>query len=219
MYRDWRLPTAPGVEVWAVQPPGREKRWSEPPVRRLGPFVDAVAAELSRLTDRPYALFGHSMGALAAFEVARALRRAGLDQPRHLFLSAHRSADLPARREPMSPLPAAPFAARLAAMAGPLRQSVQDAELLALMEPTLRADFEVCETYRYRPERPLDTALTCLVADDDPEVDVDEVADWWRHSTGAFDLHTFTGGHLFIRDHTSEVLAVIGSALAVRRVS
>ena len=95
IYRDWRLPSEAGVQVLAVQPPGRENRREVPPLRRIEPMLDACARELAPLADRPFAFFGHSMGALVAFELTRLLRRRGSPLPAHLFLSAHRAPDLP----------------------------------------------------------------------------------------------------------------------------
>lgn len=213
-YAGWSVPGDLPVEVWAVQPPGRENRWGEEPARRAGPVVDAVVAELAPLLDRPVVLFGHSMGALLAFEVARRLRAQRHQEPAHLFLSAFRAADLPPWRPPASTLPDDALLRRVDEMMGPARNVVRDRNLLVAMIPTLRVDLELCETYTYVAQAPLAVPMTCFAAVDDPEVRVDEMAGWQRHTSGAFRLHTFTGGHLFLRDQEPEVLTRIATDIA-----
>lgn len=214
VYQGWRLPAELSAEVWAVQPPGRESRYGEPPVRRVEPMVDAIAAALRPLLDRPFALFGHSMGALLAFELCRLLRRIGGPRPMRLLVSAHRAPHLPPWRPAVSPLGERAFRARLAEMAGPSQTVQTDAELLRVMAPTIRADFELCETFQYVAGEPLDTPITSFAAVDDPEVRVDEVVEWSRHTTAVSRLHRFTGGHLFLRDRAGDVLAHAATDLA-----
>jgi medium-chain acyl-[acyl-carrier-protein] hydrolase len=211
-FREWRLPDDLRTEVWAVQLPGRENRISEPLVRRLDPLLDGLAEGLRPLLDRPFALFGHSLGALVAFELARLLRRAGRRLPAHLILSAHRAPELPPRREPMSTLPDEDFVARLEEMNGPAPELLHD-PAFALLAPMIRADFELAESYTYRADEPLDASVTCLAAADDPDVGVAEVAAWSRHFVRSGRLRVFTGGHLFLHRHTAEVLECISEAL------
>jgi medium-chain acyl-[acyl-carrier-protein] hydrolase len=213
MFNTWQLPDRLAAEVWAVQPPGRENRWREPSVRRVEPMVHAIATALRPLLDVPFALFGHSMGALLAFEVCRFLRRGGAPQPVRLFVSAHRSPDLPAWRPPVSPLAEPQFMARLAEMTGPSRSVVLDPELLSVFAPMMRADFELCETYRYTVDDPLDMPFSCFAAVDDPEVRVDEVLAWQRHTSRESRVHCLAGGHLFLRDHADTVRALIAADL------
>ncbi|GAA3728889.1 alpha/beta fold hydrolase [Plantactinospora mayteni] len=214
VFREWRLPDELGADVWAVQLPGRESRFREPAPRRVQPVVDALAGELHPLLDRPYALFGHSMGALLAFELCRRLRRDGAPQPVRLLVSAYRAPHLPAWRPAVSTLPQPQLLTRLAEMAGQSRSAVMDPDLLTALTPMLRADFELCETYRYVPDDPLDMLITCFAAVDDPEVRVDEMLGWQRHSTMDSQLHPYSGGHLFLLDHRASVLSRIAMELA-----
>lgn len=215
-YRDWWLPDELAAEVWAVQLPGRENRRVEPPFRRLDPLVRQLCANLGHLMDLPFAFFGHSMGALLAFEITRELRRAGARLPAHLFLSAHRAPELPAKKEPVSTLPEPEFLERLELMAGTSRSAVRDRELLVLLSPMLRADFELCETYTYREEAPLPVPFTCFAAADDYEVDPPDVEAWRQHTSVSCQTHLFEGGHLFLRDHNREILGHIAAELAAR---
>lgn len=217
VFRDWRLPGHPAGELWAVQPPGRENRREEPALRRMPVLLRACADGLAPLLSGvPYAFFGHSMGALVAFELTRLLRRRGLPPPVHLFLSGHRAPHRPPKRGPVSTLPDDEFFARLLEMAGASRTAVLDPELLVLLAPMIRADLELCETYRYQPEPPLTVPVTCFAAVDDSEVDVPDVAAWQEYTTAAFRLRTFSGGHTFLRDQAGEVCAEIAASVGGR---
>jgi medium-chain acyl-[acyl-carrier-protein] hydrolase len=208
LFRDWR--PAPDTEVWAVQLPGREDRFSEPALTGLGSIVDELATAVAPLTDLPYAFFGHSMGALLSFELTRELRRRGLPAPRRLFMSAFGAADLPPRRERLARLPEAAMLARLREMAGS-SSTLLDPEVLQVMLPMMRADFTACEEYVFAAEAPLDVPITAFCAVDDPEVDLSEMVEWWRHTTAGSAVHTFEGGHLYLREHAPRLLKIIAA--------
>ncbi|WP_173055813.1 thioesterase II family protein [Phytohabitans houttuyneae] len=213
-YAGWRLPDELAAEVWAVQPPGRETRAREGLIRRIEPYVEACADGLAALMDRPFAFFGHSMGALVAVELTRLLRRRGAALPVHLFVSAHRAPGRPPKRGPMSRLPDDEFVARLLEGAGDSPVAIRDPELLLAFAGITRVDLELCERHPHRPQAPLDTPLTCFAAVDDSEVDVADVAAWEHHTTGAYRLRTFTGGHLFLAEHGARILADVATDLA-----
>lgn len=213
-YAGWRLPDELAAEVWAVQPPGRESRMGEGVIRRIEPFVEACASGLATLLDRPFAFFGHSMGGLVAVELTRLLRRQGIGQPVHLFVSAHRAPGRRPKRGPMSHLPDDEFVARLLEGAGDSPTAIRDPELLLAFAGVTRADLELCERHPHRPQTPLEMPVTCFAATGDSEVDVADVAAWEHHTTGAFRLRTFTGGHLFLADHAARILADVAADLA-----
>ena len=217
IFKDWQLQPETGVQLWAMQPPGRENRMGEPPLRRWEPLLTSYLEAILPLLDRPFALFGHSVGALVAFELARLLRLRGGPAPERLFLSAHRAPELPSKQGPVSHLEEPAFLERLLEMAGPSPSAIRDPELLSVLAPLLRADFELCENYRYVPGAPLSVPFTCYAADDDSEVDPPDVAAWERHTTGGCRLLRFDGGHLFIRDRAPAVLADIAADLSLSR--
>lgn len=154
-------------------------------MRSMASLVVAYAEHLSPLFDWPFAFFGHSMGALAAFELAafelaRLRRRRGGSMPVRLLLSGDRAAHLLAIRPAISPLAPARFFDRLRQMSAGPRSAVLKPELVELLDAMTRTDFLLCEWYAYRPEAPLDVPITGFAAVDDPEVDVAEAAAW-RH--------------------------------------
>ena len=221
VYRLWPQELPEWVEVCAVQLPGRESRWREQPFRRMEPLADAVTAALAPWLDRPYAFFGHSMGGALAFEVTQRLVASGNGgdgrrrAPLHLFVSGRSAPGVRDEEEPIHELPRDEFIEAIRGYSGTPEEVLQNRELMELVEPLLRADFAVSETYRPEPERaPLDLPVTALggVGDEDvPEEDLDA----WRHETrGPFRRQMFDGGHFFLTERHADVLAVVRRELA-----
>ncbi|PZG44113.1 hypothetical protein C1I98_17665 [Spongiactinospora gelatinilytica] len=147
------------VEVCPIELPGRQTRWHDNPFTHAGPLVDALAAALAGEFDIPYALFGHSMGSLLAFELARELRRRGVGEPRVLFVSGGPAPQLPRAHPSIHDQPDTAVVAKLRTLGGLPDEIYESPELLELLMPTIRADFSVGETYEYRVEPP----LTCPI--------------------------------------------------------
>ncbi|SFD53148.1 thioesterase II family protein [Streptomyces aidingensis] len=213
VYAPWRGALGEHTEVCAIELPGRQTRWRTPAYTRLGPLVDALASALRNELDVPWALFGHSMGALIAFELARELRRRGAGEPRVLFVSAGPAPRLRGGSPRVHDLPAARIAARIAALGGLPEELRAEPELLRLFLPVIRADFAVCETYRYRPERPLDCPVVAFAGRDDAEVPPERMAPWAEETAGRFTRHVLPGGHFFLRTAQAELLRAVHGAL------
>lgn len=215
VYREWSQELPADIEVAAVQPPGRESRWREEPFRAMEPLADAATAALRPHLGRPFAFFGHSLGAALAFEVTRRLRRAGDPLPRHLFVSGRPAPSAPRESDPIHALPRAEFVAAVGAYSGTPEEVLQNAELMELVEPLLRADFAVSETYR-PPARPesLDVPITALGGADDSEVSEDALAAWQQETAAPFHLEIFPGGHFFLAERRREVLRFVAGELA-----
>src|SRR5262245_54667499 len=147
IFRQW-APQLPGIEICLVNLPGRGVRIAEPPCRSWRELADALATAWSGQPDVPFAIYGHSLGALVAFEVTRELRRRGLPQPQHLFVAAYRAPQLGRRHPPLHGLPDREFidtvARRHNGIPGAL---LDDPELLQLLTGVLRADYYLHETY------------------------------------------------------------------------
>ena len=201
------------MEIWAVQPPGRGVRYAEPAHRDVDSLVaDLVAA--ARF-EPPFALFGHSYGALVAYLVARALRATGREGPRHLFLSGHRAAHLALRRAPLHRLDDADLLAAIGRRNGALPPEIlEDPEYLREVLAGYRADLEAAETYRHRPEPPLSVPITVTAGADDDGAR-DELEAWRPHTTGEFTLRLFPGDHFYLRPYRADLLRLIEERLSL----
>jgi medium-chain acyl-[acyl-carrier-protein] hydrolase len=237
-YRPWAGQFAGVAELAAVQLPGRESRFAEPAVDRLTTLVPMLIEYVPLAPDRPYVLFGHSMGALIAFEWCRALRAAaasgdpasgaavsgaavsGADwpMPRLLVVSGRRAPQIPAAlakgSEPgVHDLPHDEFVDRLRWYGGTRTEVLDEPELLELFLPTLRADFALVETYEYRDEPPLDVPIVAYGGLGDPETDPSDVDAWAVQTAAGFTSTFFDGGHFFAFDDSSDTGGSIGSVL------
>lgn len=215
-FRTWQARLEPSIEVCAIELPGHGRRMGEAPQDQLlplaGELTQALAREL-RATPRPYALFGHSMGALLAFEVARGLARLAIQPPLRLLVSG---ANTPQRRPPsrlLHRLPDEGLLEELRTYDGTPQELLDDRELMALLLPTLRADFCMVETYHYYPCPQLTMPLTVLAGRDDAHVSTDGVAAWALETSGSSHCAWHDGGHFFIQTHAAAVLATICGSL------
>ncbi|MGW3683451.1 thioesterase II family protein [Streptomyces prasinus] len=213
MFQNWQRYTS-ALKITAVQLPGREVRLGERPFLEMTALVDALAPALAPLTGRPYAFYGHSMGALVAFEVLRRFRQLELPLPSALFVSG-RDAPQYADQEQVHHLPDAELLARLRAWEGMEPQDLSTyEELVTLMLPTIRADLTLAETYRYVPGPPLPMPVRVLRGRRDLLMR-DGDAGWARQTSADCSVHEFDGGHFFVQDHERSVVTHIGAALGV----
>ncbi|HET9383173.1 MAG TPA: alpha/beta fold hydrolase [Streptomyces sp.] len=203
-----RSPLLPATEVLAVQYPGRQDRRREPLVDDIPRLADLITEALAPFGDRPLALFGHSMGAVLAFEVAQRLG----ERPRHLFVSGRRAPSR-FRRGTVHLLSDAELVGELRRAGGTDPRFLDDEELLAEILPVVRNDYRAVELYRWNQAPPLDCPVTALVGDRDPQAALDDVEAWRDHTTGAFDLRTFPGGHFYLNTHQGGVVDIIAKAL------
>jgi surfactin synthase thioesterase subunit len=213
-YARWADELPEAVQVWAVQAPGREARVREPAIGALTAIVDELMSPLEPLFDLPVLFFGHSMGSVVAYEVAR--RRAAGDaaMPRHLFVSAHRPPSLPSPRPPMRHLDDAALLSKTGQRYGGIPAAVlAEPELLALLLPTLRADLTALETHAWSPGAPLDCPITAFGGLDDESTPPDHLEAWRCLTRGEFTQRRFPGGHFYIADQRAAVLAAVQGAI------
>ncbi|MEV6173549.1 alpha/beta fold hydrolase [Streptomyces sp. NPDC051954] len=206
-------------DVVSVQYPGRQDRYRDAPFTALAPLVEAVAEELAPELaadrGRPYALFGHSMGAIIAFETARLLAGRELPVPQRLFLSG-RGAPVPrisAQDRLYGDYDDADVLAEVRRLGGTDQAMLDDPEMLEIVLPALRADYRALGTYRWDGGEPLAAATTVLVGDSDPMVTVQEAQSWREHTSGDFALKVFSGGHFYLVDHLGGVAAAVTEGL------
>jgi medium-chain acyl-[acyl-carrier-protein] hydrolase len=186
------------VEVCPVQFPGRGTRLTEAPFTRLSPLVQALAQALVPLLDKPFSFFGHSLGALVSFEVARQLRRQSGLQPTRLIVSAFPAPQKPFRGRPIHALPDGEFLDELRRLNGTPGELLENAEFMQFMLPVLRADFALRETYVYATEPPLDCFISGFGGLQDQRVSRSDLEAWRDQTSGSFSLRIFPGDHFFL---------------------
>ncbi|WFE65087.1 alpha/beta fold hydrolase [Micromonospora sp. WMMD714] len=204
-YRQWAVRLPADVEVVAVQYPGRLDRIHEPCVTDMDTMVDGIVAALQPLLRDDLTLFGHSMGAAVAYEVAHRLEHGLGLPPRRLIVSG--------RPAPQHHRPGVKHLGsdeelwdELRRLGGTTDETLAHPELRTALLPTLRADYRLVETYRPTLGAPLSVPVTAITGDDDPEAHVPEVADWRRRTTGEFHLRVLPGHHFYLIDRQAEVL-------------
>ncbi|MEU5959403.1 alpha/beta fold hydrolase [Streptomyces sp. NPDC047525] len=201
-----------GLDVLSVQYPGRQDRRHEERSTSLHTLAEAVADALGPDTVEPYAFFGHSMGAVVAYETARLLAQRDLPGPTRLFLSGRGApTPLPGVHDRLST--DADVLAAVRRLGGTDQAVLQDPELLDMVMPVLRADYRALGSYTWRGGAPLDTPVTVLAGDRDPVVTVQEATEWRDHTRGDFSLEVFSGGHFYLDDHVRGVATVIADGL------
>ncbi len=214
IYRGWASSLPADVEVCPVQLPGRESRLREPPFNSSAPMVAALAEGLQPYLDMPFVFFGHSMGAVVAFELSRELRRRGRALPLHLFVGGRSAPHLPAREEPIHDLPEPEFLEKLRELNGTPEEVLQHEELMRLLIPILRADFAVNENYTYTEEEPFDFGISASGGLGDVEAPREDIEAWGRHTRGRFRLRMLPGDHFFIHGSRDLVLEAVSRDLA-----
>lgn len=209
IYRAWGAALSPQIEVLAVQLPGRETRLREPLYTDVHALTDELLTVLTPYLDMPFAFFGHSMGALIAFELARRLRQQGNGHLVHLFVSARSAPQVLNAEEPIYHLPTTEFIAKLRQLNGTPEIILQNAELQQMILPVLRADLELNETYSYTAQPPLDVPISAFAGQHDPRVTQESVAHWSAQTSKTFALRVFAGDHFFVNTHQAELLQAI----------
>src|SRR5215831_7858193 len=202
-YRPWQAAVREGIEVCPVRLPGREMRIKDKPIEEQGMMVQSIVAALTPVLAQPYALFGHSMGGLLAYLVACEIRDRSLPLPRHLFVSGRPAPQIVRNvlSKPVSKLSDAEF---LQELGGTVNSSLMDfsaeSELMSLVLPALRSDFQLLERYSYVPREPLPFPITALGGTSDPTMSEADLQPWAECTTAAFSLKMLEGDHFFVNN-------------------
>ena len=204
-FHAWREYLRPAIAVCAVQLPGREDRIGEPPVRLLADVVTPITEALSGLDDRPFVLFGHSMGAIIAFEVARHLERTGPVTPAALLVSGRGAPHLLSRAPQVGHLPSSQLLSRVSRLYGGIPPILLDEPQMAeLIERVLRADLTILEHYEYVTGDALKCPVLALGGKDDIWTAPDELAAWRQHTRGEFSVTQLNGDHFYFRNYQTQ---------------
>lgn len=205
VFRPWAIGLPADIEVAAVVLPGREGRLREPPMRRMSDLLAALVPALEPHIDLPFAFFGHSMGSLVAFELARTLQRRGGPAPQRLLVSGRRAPHLAEREPPIHHLDDNAFVEEVQRRYNGIPSEVmQYPELLELLLPTLRADMAVIETHsphdEGQPQEPFRGPISVYGGRDDARATRQELEGWQAHTPEPIALRQFAGGHFYFND-------------------
>ncbi len=212
-FHAWPKALPAEVEVCSIQLPGRENRLQEPPLTCLSELLPLLEQALRPALDRSFAFFGHSLGTLISFELARRLRPRY--QPSHLFVAGHRAPQLPDPHPPIHQLPDADFVEILQHRYQGIPKAVlQHAELMELLLPVLRADLTMVETYTYTAGEPLDCPISAFGGLKDRDATRSQLAAWGEQTGRSFSLEMFPGDHFFLNDTPGPLLRAISRNLA-----
>ncbi len=205
--------TADKIETHIAHYPGRGSRFNEPAIKTLDVLVEHFLREIEPLLDKPFTLFGHSMGGLIVFELARKLRKQTLSQPKKLFVSACSAPHIPDSNPPIHALPEHTFLEALKKFNGIPAEILNQPEALKIFLPILRADLEAVETYRYTDGDPLDIPIIAFGGLDDPRVHRGQLEGWAKQTASGFESQFFPGDHFFINNSRNAILESISADL------
>ncbi len=214
LFARWPDALPPWLDVRALQAPGRGARSRESSIRRFPDLIDALMPHVGSLLDRPVALFGHSMGAVIAFEIARRLDRLGAP-PVHLYVAGCRAPQNPDFDLPPMDASDHDLLADLRQLNGTPLEVFDVPELIQLLLPLLRADYAVLHSYAFVPGPPLTCPMTVLAGEDDDRETRDGRGEGWRElTTGRWSTVTFPGDHFFVRSAAAALLAHLTASLS-----
>lgn len=213
VFRTWQSELPQEVEVCPVQLPGRGRRLKEAAYTNVHTLVQELAQGLFPFLGKPFAFFGHSMGATISFELARYLRREHHLMPRHLFVSGRRAPHMSATHAPTHNLPDPEFLVALRDLKGTPHEALEHPDLMELVLPLLRADFELSETYTYLNGPLLDCPMSIYGGQEDDDVPREHLEAWGELTTGTVSLKIFPGDHFFVNTAQTALLRTLSQEL------
>ncbi len=209
IFRPWQTLFPEEIEVFPVHLPGRGMRITEPLYIKIDELIPELAKAMLPYLTKPFLFFGHSMGALVSFELARYLQAHYQLQPTHLVVSAFRAPQLPAPRPPIYHLPEQAFLDEVIKLNGMPQEILQNKEYLELFLPILRADFQLCETYQYRPSLRLQCPITVLGGKEDERVPLEVLQPWSKQTSSVCRVELIDGDHFYLHKEEQTLLRLL----------
>jgi len=219
IYRSWTHQLSSQIEVCPVELPGRGTRLLEKPFIAIGPLVESLTTGLLPYSDKPFALFGHSLGALICFELARSLRREHARTPLMLFASGAAAPQTTIPQSKLHLLPECEFRDSIRSLHGTPAEVLNDEDLMDIVSPILRADCTVQETYLYTEEAPFVCPISVFGGLEDELVDYQKLCAWSKQTTGGFSLFPISGNHFFLVREQKAILAIIVRELLKQKLA
>ena len=212
IFRNWQDYLPATIQICPIEFPGHSSRLMENPLDDVDVLVRTISSEIKPWLDLPFAFFGHSLGALVSFELAHFLRREYARFPSHLIVSGRQAPPIP-ERSPKYALVEADLIAELSRLGGTPKDILENAEMLELLLPTIRADLKMDETYHYQALEPLECPITVFGGLQDPETTSEDLTAWQEQTKNSFSLKMFSGNHFFIDTARQSLLEQISQAL------
>lgn len=211
VFRGWENFFPENFQLIAIQLPGRESRFSEAPISLLSEVVKQLYEEIYPYIkkEKPYGIFGHSIGALLGFELARKLSSVYL--PKLLIVSAAGAPQISIKRDLITNLPDRDFLKKLKIYNGLPDTLNENEEILSTFMPMLRADLSILESYIYQPDLPLECQVLAIGGTRDPMISSKDIAAWCMQTRNLFTMRLFEGDHFFIKSHKTEVLSYLSN--------
>lgn len=212
IYKNWAAQLPSFVEVNAVELPGRSGRFRDQKFTSVPEAIASLVPDIRPYTNKPFALFGHSLGACLAYEMARALEKEGRTAAL-VTVSGMMSPENPSDEPQIYHLPDAEFKQKVREYNGTPQEVMAHEELMDLILPILKADFTMADTYTYKEGPKITSSLAALTGTKDPHTNEEGVRGWANYTTGAFTYQLFPGDHFFVNDQETEVLALLSRLL------
>lgn len=216
IYFPWQKQLSPWIEVCAIQLPGRGVRFSDKPYSNHQHIVSEVLDSMTEYMDKPFAVFGHSMGALLAYELIQEIQSKGLPQAEHLFVSGRRAMHVDTKIRPIYDLPETELISELRKLNGTPVEVLENKELMSLVLPVIRADFKLCDTYSHSEHHnKLEVNITAFEGDNDHKAQGSNVSAWQELTSGYFESKKLSGDHFFIHSNEKHLLQMLDEELSV----
>lgn len=205
----WVEHLSSNIEMIAIQLPGRENRFTEPMNNNLSDIVAKLTEGFRIYKDKPFFVFGHSLGALISFEFTKSIHQLYSLYPRHMVISATKAPHLPFRMKYLSHLGDKALKEELKIYNGIDERILSNDELLDLFLPIIKSDFSIYESYNFLESKPIPCDILALSGAQDQTVTQEEILGWSTYTAGKFEHLFFPGKHFFIKDNQKEILEII----------